>query len=78
MLPSSDYLALSRKSSEWTPSDEWRQQAIIEAVVQMIPQTLTSTCFGVYFPQYVRDSACANQMALTFTAECAMTMGNVR
>ena len=54
MLPSSDYLALSRNSSEWTPPDERRQCAVTDAVVQMITETLTSTCFGVYFPQYVR------------------------
>ena len=53
-IPSSDYLALSRKSSEWTPSDQQRKHAVTDAIVWIIPETLTCTCFGIYFPQYLR------------------------
>ena len=48
-LPAQDYLALARKSSQWTAADQERQQKIVEAVLK-IPPELNDTCFGIYFP----------------------------
>ena len=52
-IPSSDYLTISRKSSEWTPSDQQRKHAVTDAIVRIISETL-NTCFGMYSPQYLR------------------------
>ena len=52
LLPVSDYLALARKISQWTPTDKKRQQKIVEAV-QKIPSEFENTCFGFYFPLLV-------------------------
>jgi hypothetical protein len=53
-IPASEYLGIIRKTSEWTPSDERRKKKIVGAIDQSIPESLRNTCFGVYFPQYIR------------------------
>ena len=52
LLPVSDYLALARKISQWSPTDKKSQQKIVEAV-QKIPSEFENTCFVFYFPLLV-------------------------
>lgn len=39
-IPSGDYLALIRKASVWTSSDEQRQRAVIDAAINKIPESV--------------------------------------
>ena len=52
-LPANEYLALSRKASDWSSEDLKRQNVVVSSLTKKMPSDLAATCFGMYFPAFV-------------------------